>query len=158
MATTLPLSVPMPADPLPQGAPFAIGAAIVATLLAAPSLAGVRVLDNPVRASALQEGERIVFFEDQGDRLLDQPAHSAKRVYSFTLGVINRTPQARAGAHGDYRAAKRVVRSCMPAITQLVRIEGRGLVEGEVSYRVENIDVGGGLVLGSFTVDYRDPG
>jgi len=27
-----------------------------------------------------------------------------------------------------------------------------------VLYRLENIDVGGGLVLGQFTVDYRDPG
>ena len=39
-----------------------------------------------------------------------------------------------------------------------VGVEGRGLVEGDVLYRLENIDVGGGLVLGLFTVDYRDPG
>lgn len=151
MATTKP-------DTLPQGAPFAIGSAIVAELLAATSLAGAKVLDNPQRASALQDGERIVFFEDQGDSPIDQPGQSAKRVYAFTLGVINRSTSPRAGAHADYRAAKRVVRACMPAISQLLRLEGRGLVEGAVSYRIENIDVGGGLVLGSFTVDYRDPG
>ena len=46
----------------------------------------------------------------------------------------------------------------MPEIVKLVQIEGRGLVEGDVLYRLENIDVGGGLVLGLFTVDYRDPG
>ena len=145
-------------ETLPQGAPFAIGAAVVAELRAAPELAGVRVIDNPVRASDLSDGARIVFFEDQADRAIDQPGQSAKRSYSFALGVINRTTQARAGAHADYRAAKRVVRASMPAINQLVRLEGRGLVEGEVSYRLENIDVGGGLVLGTFTVDYRDPG
>ena len=147
-----------PADTLPQGAPYAIGAAIVGQLQAAASLSGAVVLDNPQRASALQDGARIVFFEDQGDRPIDQPGQSQKRVYSFTLGVINRSTTPRAGAHADYRTAKRVVRSCMPVINQLVRIEGRGLVEGDVSYRIENIDVGGGLVLGTFTVDYRDPG
>ena len=145
-------------DTLMQGAPFAIGAAIMAQLLAAPSLTGAKVLDNPQRASTLQDGERIVFFEDQGDRLIDQPGQSAKRVYSFTLGVLNRSQQPRAGAHADYRAAKRIVRASMPAINQFVRIDGRGLVEGDVTYRIENIDVGGGLVLGTFTVDYRDPG
>lgn len=151
------MATPLP-DALPQGAPYAIGAAIVTQLRAAASLAGVNVLDNPQRASALQEGARIVFFEDQADSPIDQPGQSAKRVYAFTLGVINRSSSPRAGAHADYRAAKRAVRACMPAINQLVRVEGRGLVEGAVSYRVENIDVGGGLVLGSFTVDYRDPG
>ena len=145
-------------DTLPQGAPYAIGAAIVAQLKAAASLAGALVLDNPPRASALQDGARIVFFEDQGDRPIEQPGQSAKRVYAFSLGVINRRTSPRAGAHADYRAAKRVVRACMPAINQLVRLEGRGLVEGEVAYRLENIDVGGGLVIGTFTVDYRDPG
>ena len=41
---------------------------------------------------------------------------------------------------------------------QLVQLYDRGLAEGDVIYRLENIDVGGGLVLGLFTVDYRDPG
>ena len=145
-------------DALPQGAPFAIGAAIVAQLRVAPSLAGAKVLDNPKRGSDLQDGARIVFFEDQSDKLISQPGQSAKRSYGFTLGVINRTVQDRQGAHADYRAAKRVVRGCMPAISQLVRLEGSGLTEGDVLYRLENIDVGGGLVLGLFTVDYRDPG
>ncbi len=145
-------------DTLPQGAPYAIGAAIVAALRAAPALAGAKVLDNPKRASDLQDGQRIVFFEDQSDKLIAQPGQSAKRIYGFTLGVINRSEADRQGAHADYRAAKRVVRGCMPAISQLVRLEDRGLVEGDVLYRLDNIDVGGGLVLGLFTVDYRDPG
>lgn len=152
------MSLTVTADTLPLGAPFAMGAAIVAELRAAPELAGVRVLDNPQRASDLSEGARIVFFEDGGDTPIDQPGQSAKRSYSFTLGCINRTPQARAGAHADYRAAKRVVRAAMPAINRVVRLEGRGLVEGAVSYRLENLDVGGGLVFGTYTVDYRDPG
>lgn len=145
-------------DTLPEGAPFAIGAAIVHALRSDPALAGVTVLDNPKRASDLQAGARIVFFEDQADKLIEQPGQSAKRTYSFTVGVINRTEQDRRGAHADYRAAKRAVRNCLPAINALVRLEARGMVEGDVLYRLENIDVGGGLVLGQFTVDYRDPG
>lgn len=145
-------------DTLPQGAPFVIGAAIVAALRADASLADVTVLDNPKRASDLQDGARIVFFEDQNDKLIGQPGQSAKRTYGFTLGVINRTTNDRQGAHADYRAAKRVVRNCMPQISKAVQLDGRGLVEGDILYRLENIDVGGGLVLGLFTVDYRDPG
>lgn len=145
-------------DTLPLGAPFAIGAAIFAALRVAPALDGARVLDNPKRSSDLQDGERIVFFEDQADKLISQPGQSQKRTYAFSVGVINRTENDRQGAHTDYRAAKRVIRSCMPEIVKLVQIEGRGVVEGDVLYRLENIDVGGGLVLGLFTIDYRDPG
>lgn len=145
-------------DTLPQGAPHAIGAAIVAALRAAPELAGATVLDNPKRASDLQDGQRIVFFEDQSDKPIAQPGQSQKRTYGFTVGVINRTTNDRQGAHADYRTAKRVIRNSMPHIVKLVQIEGRGIVEGDVLYRLDNIDVGGGLVLGLFTVDYRDPG
>lgn len=145
-------------DMLPQGAPFAIGAAIVAALRLEFEPGGVIVLDNPKRASDLQTGERIVFFEDQADKFVAQPGQSQKRTYGFTVGVINRAAAARQGAHADYRAAKRVIRDCMPEIVKLVQIEGRGIVEGDVLYRLENIDVGGGLVLGLFTLDYRDPG
>ena len=145
-------------DTLPQGAPFAIGSAIVAALRADPALAGAKVLDNPKRASDLQDGARIVFFEDQSDKLISQPGQAAKRTYAFTLGAINRTQHDRQGAHADYRAAKRAVRNCLPAVNKLVQLYDRGLAEGDVIYRLENIDVGGGLVLGLFTVDYRDPG
>lgn len=145
-------------DTLPQGAPYAIGAAIVAALRASAALSGATVLDNPKRASDLSTGDRIVFFEDQADKPIAQPGQSQRRVYAFSVGVINRTEQDRQQAHADYRAAKRVVRSCMPEIGKLVQIDGRGLAEGDVSYRLENIDVGGGLVIGLYTLDYRDPG
>lgn len=145
-------------DTLPQGAPFAIGTAIVAALRADPALTDALVLDNPKRSSALQDGDRIVFFEDQADKPIGQPGQSQKRTYGFTVGVINRTESDREGAHADYRAAKRVIRHCLPQISKLVQVEGRGIVEGDVLYRLENIDVGGGLVLGLFTIDYRDPG
>jgi hypothetical protein len=148
-----------PADKLPSGAPYAIGEAIVAALRADPALKGATVHNNPVRASVLDEGERIVLFEDQHDKPRgDQPGQRQKRVYTFAVGVINRSDSARAAAHADYRAVRRVVRTCMPDIGKHVVIEGAGIVEGEVRFRLENIDVGGGLVLGMFTLDYRDPG
>ena len=145
-------------DPLPQGAPYAIGETIIAALREAFESSGAKVLDNPKRTSDLGDGARIVFFEDQKDKLIEQPGGVQKRTYAFSVGVINRTEGDRLGAHTDYRAAKRVVRACMPAIQKLVEPKERGLVEGEVLYRLENIDVGGGLVVGLFTLDYRDPG
>lgn len=147
-------------DPLPLGSPYAIGLAVVAALRADTALSGAKVLDNPVRASDLADGERIVFFEDQNDKPRDQSPSPQQRTYSFSIGVISRAQNARTAAHADYRAVRRVLRqACMPAITAAgVRIDGRGLIEGDVRYRLENIDVGGGLVLGLFTIDYRDPG
>lgn len=145
-------------DPLPQGAPYVIGETIVAALRQAFEAADVKVLDNPKRTSDLTQGARIVFFEDQSDKLIAQPGGVQKRTYAFAVGVINRTKEDRQGAHADYRVAKRVVRGCMPAIQRFVEPKDRGLVEGDVLYRLENIDVGGGLVVGLFTLDYRDPG
>jgi len=143
------------ADTLPQGAPFAIGEAVVAALRAAVDLVGAKVLDNPLRLADLTDGDRIVFFEDASDGFIDQPGQVQKRVYGFTIGVINRSTEARRGAHGDYRAAKRAVRAALPNLADVLRTGP--LREGAVSYRLENIDVGGSLVLGSFTVEYRDP-
>ena len=146
-------------DALPEGAPFVVGAAVVQALRTALDLDGAKVLDNPVRASDLADGDRIIFFEDQSDKLLEQPAQRQYRTYGFSIGVISRTADARRDAHRDYRAVKRVLRGLsMPAITQAgVEIAKSGIREGEVRYRMENIDVGGSLVLGLFTLDYRDP-
>jgi hypothetical protein len=142
-------------DALPQGAPFAIGEVVVAALRAAVDLTGAKVLDNPVRLVDLSDGERIVFFEDASDGFIDQPGQIQKRVYGFSVGVINRSSTARRAAHGDYRAAKRAVRAALSAVANVVRCGA--LREGSVSYRLENIDVGGSLILGSFSVEYRDP-
>jgi hypothetical protein len=142
-------------DILPQGAPFAIGEAVVAALRAAPDLAGVLVRDNPVRASDLADGERVVFYEDATDSFREQPGQLQKRVFTFTVGVIHRSDAPRLGAHRDYRAAKRAVRSALAGLPPTLRTGA--LTEGDVSYRLENIDVGGSLVLGSFSVEYRDP-
>lgn len=142
-------------DVLPEGAPFRIGEVVVATLRASVDLAGAKVLDNPLRLADLTDGERIVFFEDASDGFIEQPGQSQKRVYGFTVGVINRTDEARRNAHGDYRAAKRAVRGALKSLSEQLRCGP--LREGAVSYRLENIDVGGSLVLGSFSVEYRDP-
>jgi hypothetical protein len=147
------------ADKLPGGAPHAIGATFFRLLAEAGALTGARVLDNPVRASDLQDGERVIFIEDQADKLGGDPAQRQYRAYSFSVGVINRSTDPRLAAHRDYRAAKRILRSTgMHALTAAgVEVAKSGLTEGEVRYRLENIDVGGSLVLGLFTLEYRDP-
>ena len=142
-------------DVLPEGAPFLVGQVVVAALRASVDLAGATVLDNPSRLSDLTDGERIVFFEDASDNYIEQPGGLQKRVFGFSVGVINRSDAARCGAHTDYRAAKRAVRSALQALS--VQLRTGALREGAVSYRLENIDVGGSLVLGSFSVEYRDP-
>ena len=146
----------MPADKCPQGVPYVMGAAIVQALRDAPALTGAVVLDNPRRASDLSEGARIVFFEDAGDTPRSNEAQVQARTYRFTLGVISRAANARQAAHTDYRAAKRAIRAAITAMAQ-GGVNVRGQVrETNVSFQLENIDVGGCLVLGTFAVDYRD--
>lgn len=147
------------ADTCPSGVPFELGRILIETLRADPGLTGVTVLDNPERASALVDGDRLVFLEEQRDVPLDDPGQVQKRVYHFSVGVIARNGNARLQAHGDYRLVKRILRNdCMKLITDAgIRLDGKGLQEGEVRYQLENIDVGGSLVLGAFSIDYRDP-
>jgi len=146
----------MDVDLFAAGVPFLIGQALVTALQGWQALQGASVFDNPIRSSDLEAGERVVFVEDVADRPESQSGSAQKRTYVFNIGVINRSEGARLASHADYRAAKRCllqVLKTMPrqlAITSIVK-------EADVTFRLENIDVGGSLVLGTFTVDYRDP-
>ena len=147
------------ADKCPNGVPFELGRILIEALRADSGLAGVTVQDNPERASALLDGDRLVFLEEQRDVPVDDPGQVQKRIYHFSVGVIARSEGARLQAHGDYRLVKRILRNdCMRLITGAgIALAGAGLQEGEVRYRLENIDVGGSLVLGAFSIEYRDP-
>lgn len=146
-------------DKFPNGVPFELGRILIEALRADPVLAGVTVLDNPERASVLMDGDRLVFLEEQRDVPVHDPGQVQKRIYHFSVGVIARNESARLQAHGDYRLVKRILRNdCMKLITDAgIRLDGKGLLEGEVRYRLENIDIGGSLVLGAFSIEYRDP-
>lgn len=147
------------ADKCPNGVPYELGRILIEALRADSGLAGVTVLDNPERASVLMDGERLVFLEEQRDVPVDDPGQVQKRIYHFSVGVIARNESARLQVHGDYRLVKRILRNdCMRLITGAgIALAGAGLQEGEVRYRLENIDVGGSLVLGAFAIEYRDP-
>jgi len=143
----------MSVDSLPNGAPYVIGEALFAALEAAAALEGATLLNNPVRVSDLADGARIVFFEDVSDGPGDA-SKPTERTYRYNLGVVNRSDQPRLGSHRDYRAAKRAVKQALPRLKDLVAVGNHR--EGEITFRLENIDVGGGLVLGTFTLGYRD--
>lgn len=145
----------LPLDALPQGAPHAIGAAAWGALWDELSSVAL-VLDNPARSTELQEGARILFIEDVSDRRVEEKGGQQKREYTFNLGVISRASAARTVAHGDYRLAKRLVRDSLAALHSKLNVIS-GLREGDVIYRIENVDVGGSLVLGTFSIQYRDP-
>lgn len=146
----------MDVDQFPAGVPFVIGEALFAALAAWPALQGAKVLDNPVRVTDLSDGERVVFVEDVADRSEGQTPAAQKRTYTFNIGVVNRSEAARRGGHSDYRAAKRCLLQVLKDMPRPLQISSV-FRETDVTFRLENIDVGGSLVLGTFTVDYRDP-
>jgi len=140
-------------DKLPNGPVYEIGKALFAALVAEAAFADAKLLDNPTRATDLAEGARVVFFEDVSD-LPAPPDKPMYRVYRYNLGVVNRSDQPRLGSHRDYRTAKRALKAALPRLKALVQVSNHR--EGEVAFRLENIDVGGGLVLGTFSLEYRD--
>jgi hypothetical protein len=132
-----------------------IGSTIVSALQTQFAGTGVVVRDNPVRAAMLEEGSQQVIFEDQANRR-GTGGVPAQRTYGFSVAALSRDTDARTQAHALYQTARRVVLGIMPALTAAgITIAADGMVEGDVTYRVENLDVGGGLVLGLFTIQYR---
>ncbi len=145
-------------DPCPLGVPFAVGEVFVEALRAEfePE---VKVVDNPLRPSELTEdGARVVWFEDVSDGPAVQ-GEQVKREFRFTIGVLNRSSDSRRAVHTDYRRAKRVIDQAIRLIKQGgVPVTTNYLREGDVAFRLENVDVGAGLILATFTYGYRDPG
>lgn len=144
----------MSADVLPLGVPYEAGAILFAALRDAPTLAGCVFHDNPKAATDLESGPRVVFVEDIGDGPAEQE-NQVNREYRFNVGVINRSEADRLGAHTDYRAAKRVVNEALKNLQG--KLTPKYLREGDITFRLENIDVGGALVMGTWTLGYRDP-
>lgn len=134
---------------------YQVSAAIVAAVRAHAGLQGAVVLDNPTDPAALSKGERVVFVEDQTDGFIDQANQQGKRRFVFTLGVINRSAGDREGADADYEAAEAAIRGAHGALMRQQRCGP--LREREVVFRVDGIDVGGALVLGTFEVEYLKP-
>ncbi|MFD1709849.1 hypothetical protein FVQ98_14055 [Ottowia sp. GY511] len=147
----------MTPDVAPLGYPYLIGEAVMEALKADPAFAGVKLVDNPSKPEAISEGKRLLLFKDAADSLEDQNGNAMDRVFTFQVGAISRDKQSRKQAHTDYRALKRVIRDSIKDMTAKgARITGQ-VRETAVSYQLENLDVGGSLVLGTFTVKYRDP-
>jgi hypothetical protein len=51
---------------------------------------------------------------------------------------------------------KRVLNAALPGLKDTVT--AKYLSEGDIAFGLENVDVGGGLVISSWTLGYRDPG
>jgi len=142
--------------------PYRLSQAIVQALGAAPELTGATVKDNPTDPSHLAEGDRIVFVEDKVDGPINKPGQAEGRTFTVTVGVINRTAAARAGADADMEAAKAIVQASALATGRVLvnekRLNGFNAPrEGQRGYRVEGLDVGGALVFTTFDIDYRTP-
>lgn len=128
---------------------------LVAALRSAADMVGAQILDNPTEAQGLAKGDRVVWIEDQVDDPIEQAGQQGKRRFTFALGVINRTSDDRAGADADHQAALSAITK---AHTALMRDHRCGpLREGQTVFRVEGLDIGGALILTTYTVEYLRP-
>lgn len=153
-----------------HGVPFVVGwhvAQLLQQLSAADaSLSGAQVLDNPRSAVDFSVHPLHLGVEDRSDAPMasvngDKPGQTPYRTYGFNLWVIaspGAAGAARDVAHVTYQKAKRLVREQLMRAVQAAGVEvaGTGLREGAVQYHLENMDLPGALVLGQFSLDYRD--
>lgn len=145
-----------------QSVPYTLSAAVVIALRATLEADGAVVRDNPTTRAALEQGERVIFVEDEGDAPTDKPGQAEGRTFGFTVGVINRSADSRAGADADMQAVKGQVPTALMAACRQLQAD-KAIVtfqaprEGRRSYRIEGIDVGGALILTRYEIDYRTP-
>ena len=153
-----------------HGVPFVVGQQVEMLLqqlrASTPDWAGAQVLNNP--RSAVDFGGSLLHFgvEDRSDAPMasvngDKPGQTPYRTYSFNLWVVAApmgVANPREVAHAAYTKAKRLVREQLMRAVQAVGVEvsGTGLRVGAVQYHLENMDLPGALVLGQFSLDYRD--
>ena len=141
-----------------QGAPFQIGQAVLDVLKAAPELAGARFLDVRPRQTDLEDGELVVLYMDAMDSQSRESGNAIGRIFAFEAGVLVRNNTARRDAHAAYQCIRKLAASALnaQAMTAMgVKLESV-CSEQTVSYGLENIDVGGALIVGRFEVKYRD--
>jgi hypothetical protein len=153
-----------------HGVPFVVGQQVEVLLqqlrASTPAWAAAQVLNNP--RSAVDFGGAPLHFgvEDRSDAPMasvngDKPGQTPYRTYGFNLWVVAAPMGAsnpREVAHAAYVKAKRLVREQLMRAVQAAGVEvgGGGLREGAVQYHLENMDLPGALVLGQFSLDYRD--
>lgn len=142
--------------------PYRLSQAVVAALRAAFEPGGFEVIDNPTALSDLAQWPRIVFVEDVRDRPGEQPGQAERRTFQLAVGVINRSSDSRLAADVDMQAAKPVIATALLRCARDLRAAGdltgfSAPHEGERTYRVEGLDVGGALILTQFEFSYSTP-
>ena len=113
---------------------------------------GAKFMRNPKRAQDLAQGPRIVFVEDMSDALLQRLGVKDKRRAEFSLGVVSRVTDADADADATHQVAQAAVFAAVIRATPTLQLGP--VEEADIVFRVENLDVGGALILGSFAVTY----
>lgn len=153
-----------------HGVPFVVGGRVEALLqdlrASVPDWSAAQVLNNP--RSAVDFGSCALHFgvEDRGDAPTvsvngDKPGQTPYRTYGFNLWVVAAPvgiSDSRNVAHAAYVKAKRLLREQLmrALLDEGVEVVNAGLREGAVQYHLENMDLPGALVLGQFSLDYRD--
>lgn len=142
--------------------PFLLSQAAVTAIAGDFTAEPVSIRDNPSTRAAFAEGARVVFLVDSRDKPSKQPNQSEARAFTFEVGVINRTAADRAGADDDMQRIKLLLARAMPAACRGLKESGdiighSALRELERYYRVEDVDVGGALIVTAFEIEYTTP-
>lgn len=142
-----------------HSAPYLLSQAVVTVLAAEFAGQDVTIRDNPTSPDSIKSGDRVVLVEDWEDAPGNQPNQTERRTFTLDIGVINRTETARAAADADMQRVKAAIVRDLPAACRTLRAEGhidgfQAAREGRRLYRIENVDVGGALIITRFSIDY----
>lgn len=138
---------------LPQSDGFRIVAALVAAIGADPVLGTLPLVRNPRRPQHLAVGERVVIMAERSDSLIDKSGTREKRRRTVTIGALVRTAaDADAQADGLYQLLSDKVQAALKLMVQAGEVGP--LMERDVQFHVDDLEVDGAIVVGGWEVTY----
>jgi hypothetical protein len=117
-----------------------------------PALADLPIVRNPRRPSHLGGGERILIVSEVSDVNVQKAGARETRRRLVKIGVLSRVDGADADADGLYCLLSDTVQAALRPMQLAATITKHS--EGNVQFYVDDIDVDGAVVIGSWEIDY----
>ena len=139
---------------LPHSPAHAITSALFAAIAADPLLSPLPLSRNPRRAAQLGDGPVVLVLKEVRDGMSRDPGAAELRQREVSLGVVCRATGADALADKVYHYLHIVAYDALSTLQQS-NADVRSIKEIDTRYEVEDIEIDGAIVIGTWSVNYR---
>lgn len=136
---------------LPQSPGFSVVSRLLLAYAAVPGLAELPLARNPRNPQHLAVGKRVVIVTELSDSPVGKAGHRETRRRVVKVGILSRVESADADADALYGLLSDTTQA---ALAQLRPTVITRMAEGEVQFYVDDIEVDGAVVVGSWEIDY----